>query len=100
MDDAFRYEMLPQWLEDHLDDDSREVIESLSQEAMAADSQVAEFEAVVTGLTQREEEIPQTLLYRGMRDYQRSLVQRMRLNHQINLTTSALILDALWEDRD
>ena len=99
MTDEFKYEVIPGWLEEHLDEESQALIDSLTSEVLAADARVAEFETIVGSLTTDEEEIPTAVMYRGMRDYQRSLVQRMRLNHQVNLAAQGLILDALWDEK-
>ena len=100
MKETLLYEVMPGWLEEHLDEESQSLVDSLSAEVSAADGQVAEFEAIIEKLAGEGQEIPTTLLLRGMRDYQRSLIQRMRLNHQVNQAAQGLLLDALLEARE
>ncbi len=100
MSDALMYEIMPGWLEENLDEESQALIEGLAAEVAAADQQVAEFETIVGGLANEDKEIPQTVVLRGMRDYQRSLVQRMRLNHQIALAAQGLLFETLLDQRE
>lgn len=99
MTDALMYEIMPGWLEDNLDEESQALIEDLSGLVTSADAQVAEFETIIEKLAGDEEEIPSTVMLRGMRDYQRSLIQRIRLNHQVTLAAQGLLFEALMEIR-
>lgn len=100
MSDALMYEIMPGWLEENLDEESQALIEGLSSEVAAADFQVAEFEGIISKLAAENQEIPQAVMLRGMRDYQRSLVQRMRLNHQVTLAAQGLIFETLLDQRE
>lgn len=100
MSDALMYEIMPGWLEENLDEESQALIEGLTAEVAVADQQVAEFEAIVGQLADEGKEIPQTIILRGMRDYQRSLMQRMRLNHQIALAAQGLIFETILDQRE
>jgi len=99
MTDALMYEIMPGWLEENLDEESQALIEGLSELVTEADSQVAQFETIIEKLAEKNEEIPPTMLLRGMRDYQRSLMQRMRLNHQVTLAAQGLLFEAVMDVR-
>ena len=100
MSDALMYEIMPGWLEDNLDEESQSLIESLGEQVTEADGKVAEFESLIESMARDEEEIPSILLLRGMRDYQRSLIQRIRLNHQVTLAAQGLLFEALMDVRE
>ena len=100
MSDALMYEIMPGWLEDNLDEESQSLIEGLGGQVTEADARVAEFESLIESMARNEGEIPSILLLRGMRDYQRSLIQRIRLNHQVTLAAQGLLFEALMDVRE